>query len=248
MTSSWWPFPGGGIPMRFQIQLLCSANWLYQLNKPHPKFKHHECKLSHFRVVVILISPPAMSEKEAVYMTSIPMATTCPVVVATTWWTARTLCVQGCINAPSLTACPSKESVIITLTVPMEKMRKTATIMCARVRDFLLLSWWRQKMETLSALLALTEGYTLISRFMGPTWGPSGADRTQAAPCWPNELCYVGNQWIILTKSQLWWFVCVFLRMCYKFLVSANEARHCIHYVCFQLPGRCSRDLGLAHK
>ena len=33
---------------------------------------------------------------------------------------------------------------------------------------------------------------TLIARFMGPSWGPSGADRTQAAPCWPHELCYLG--------------------------------------------------------
>ena len=30
----------------------------------------------------------------------------------------------------------------------------------------------------------------LIVRFMGPTWGPSGADRTQVAPCWPHELCH----------------------------------------------------------
>ena len=28
---------------------------------------------------------------------------------------------------------------------------------------------------------------------MGPTWGPSGADRTQVGPCWPHELCYLGN-------------------------------------------------------
>ena len=34
---------------------------------------------------------------------------------------------------------------------------------------------------------------TLIARFMGPTWGPSGADRTQVGPCWPHELCYLGN-------------------------------------------------------
>ena len=31
----------------------------------------------------------------------------------------------------------------------------------------------------------------LIARLMGPTWGPSGADRTQVAPCWPHELCYL---------------------------------------------------------
>ena len=28
---------------------------------------------------------------------------------------------------------------------------------------------------------------TLIARFTGPTWGPSGA------PCWPHELCYLGS-------------------------------------------------------
>ena len=60
---------------------------------------------------------------------------------------------------------------------------------------------------------------SLVARFMGPTWGPSGADRTQMgpllapwtllsglfchgahlgrtgprwAPCWPHELCYLG--------------------------------------------------------
>ena len=43
---------------------------------------------------------------------------------------------------------------------------------------------------------------SLIVRFMGPTWGPTGADRTQVgaqvgptgprwAPCWPHELCYL---------------------------------------------------------
>ena len=33
--------------------------------------------------------------------------------------------------------------------------------------------------------------HTLIARFMGPKWGPSGADRW--APCWPHGLCYLGN-------------------------------------------------------
>ena len=33
---------------------------------------------------------------------------------------------------------------------------------------------------------------SLIARFMGPTWGLSGADRTQVGPCWPHEHCYLG--------------------------------------------------------
>ena len=34
---------------------------------------------------------------------------------------------------------------------------------------------------------------TLIVRFMGPTWGPSGAEGPRWAPCWPHELCYLGK-------------------------------------------------------
>ena len=31
------------------------------------------------------------------------------------------------------------------------------------------------------------------ARFMGPTWGPSGAIGPRWAPCWPHEHCYLGN-------------------------------------------------------
>ena len=34
---------------------------------------------------------------------------------------------------------------------------------------------------------------TLIAKFVGPIWGPSGAERTQVGPCWPHELCYLGT-------------------------------------------------------
>ena len=34
---------------------------------------------------------------------------------------------------------------------------------------------------------------TLIARFMGKTWGPSGADRPRWALCWPLEPCYLGS-------------------------------------------------------
>ena len=33
---------------------------------------------------------------------------------------------------------------------------------------------------------------TLIARFMGPTWGPSGPTGPRWARCWPHELCYLG--------------------------------------------------------
>ena len=34
--------------------------------------------------------------------------------------------------------------------------------------------------------------HTLIGRFMGPTWGPSGADRTQVDPMLAHDFCYLG--------------------------------------------------------
>ena len=34
---------------------------------------------------------------------------------------------------------------------------------------------------------------TLIARFMGPTWGPHGADRSQVGPMLALELCYLEN-------------------------------------------------------
>ena len=52
----------------------------------------------------------------------------------------------------------------------------------------------RSQCQCVSTLLleGMTTLESLIARFMGPTWGPSGADRTQVGPCWPHELCYLG--------------------------------------------------------
>ena len=45
---------------------------------------------------------------------------------------------------------------------------------------------------------------SLIARFMWSTWGPSGADRTQVAPWWPHELCYLGYIMVIhLLNNQI---------------------------------------------
>ena len=43
---------------------------------------------------------------------------------------------------------------------------------------------------------------TLIARFMGPTWGPSGPTGPWWAPCWPHELCYLGIQLCTLHHSS----------------------------------------------
>ena len=47
------------------------------------------------------------------------------------------------------------------------------------------------------------KGLTLTARFMGPTRGPSGADRTQVGPCWPHEFCYLGtfmNYFVVISN------------------------------------------------
>ena len=53
-----------------------------------------------------------------------------------------------------------------------------------------------------------TTAIALITRFMGPTWGPSGADRTQVGPCWPHGLgiLYVvpDSQDLCIRLDQLW--------------------------------------------
>ena len=45
---------------------------------------------------------------------------------------------------------------------------------------------------------------SLIARSMGPTWGPSGAERTRWDPCWPHKLCYLGLEvtWVVDRNSK----------------------------------------------
>ena len=40
--------------------------------------------------------------------------------------------------------------------------------------------------------LSKGQSQSLIARFMGPTWVPPGADRTQVCPMWAHENCYLG--------------------------------------------------------
>ena len=46
----------------------------------------------------------------------------------------------------------------------------------------------------LNCTLRRATAVTLIARFMGPIWGPSGAKRW--APCCPHELCYLGSFYV----------------------------------------------------
>ena len=49
-----------------------------------------------------------------------------------------------------------------------------------------------QETVSLAINLSLTLTTSLIARFMGPTWGPSGADRTQMGPMLAHELWCLG--------------------------------------------------------
>ena len=45
--------------------------------------------------------------------------------------------------------------------------------------------------------------YTLIARFMGPTWAHLGPTGPRWAPCWPHEPCYLGSSSWKITPSWL---------------------------------------------
>ena len=57
---------------------------------------------------------------------------------------------------------------------------------------------WRDLLTTVK----LTET-SMIARFMGPTWGPSGADRPRWALCWLHELCYLGCRLANITGTTI---------------------------------------------
>ena len=63
---------------------------------------------------------------------------------------------------------------------------------------------------------------TLIARFMGATWDPSGADRTQVGPMLAHELCYLG-----MVEINMLWFL-TWVSMSVTCLIS-----HMSFHVCY---------------
>ena len=47
-------------------------------------------------------------------------------------------------------------------------------------------------------------GMTLIARFKGPTWGPSGADRTQVGPMLAPWTLLSGEAWTVFCNFEVW--------------------------------------------
>ena len=64
----------------------------------------------------------------------------------------------------------------------------------------------RDIMGCLSGVFWRTRARTLIARFMGPTWGPPGADRTQVGPMWaPWKYILSPNRDIMGCLSGVFW-------------------------------------------
>ena len=53
-------------------------------------------------------------------------------------------------------------------------------------------------------ILSLCRSRPLIAEFMGPTWGPSGADRTQVGPMLAPWTLLSGTPQSVLRKGSLW--------------------------------------------
>ena len=71
---------------------------------------------------------------------------------------------------------------------------------------------------------------------MGPTWGPSGADKTRWAPYWPHELCYRGllpTHWIYISFafSHGYTHQFLFAVYCYAF-VTLDFYNNVCHICC----------------
>ena len=70
--------------------------------------------------------------------------------------------------------------------------------------------WYHGPVQQVYAQIACTLPVppmpTLIARFMGPTWGPSGTDKTQVGPMLAHVLCYLGK--LAVLGHDLHWLGC----------------------------------------
>ena len=57
--------------------------------------------------------------------------------------------------------------------------------------------WSDFELQNHSQYLGLTGELSLIARLMGPTWGPSGADRTQVGPMLAPWMLLSGSGWLL---------------------------------------------------
>ena len=87
----------------------------------------------------------------------------------------------------------SRETIIADyITTTKDKHHK---IVCKFYGLYCIHRLWRRLAAMIWAIIGADN--VLIARFMGPTWGPSGANRAQVGPCWPDELCYLSMVYLL---------------------------------------------------
>ena len=65
--------------------------------------------------------------------------------------------------------------------------------------------------------------WSLVARFMGPTWGTPGADRTQVGPMLPHELCSLGCIWTAIIDYTQWRLTTIVIVIVYLPLYQNNN-------------------------
>ena len=109
---------------------------------------------------------------------------------------SRSLC-WICPSAPRVCSEPGGQKPVLSLSLDRIGARASAvTVMIKSRIIYLMDEHVKNGLYDCPCDTTWTRVYpsSLIARFMGPTWGPSGTDRTGWwAPFWPNELCYLGS-------------------------------------------------------
>ena len=79
---------------------------------------------------------------------------------------------------------------------------------------------------------------TLIARFMGPTWGPSGADRTQVGPMLAPWTLLSGDLWLLarvvsnqLPLRSVISAICLVYNFYMVLKMQYTECLHCSHVI-----------------
>ena len=97
------------------------------------------------------------------------------------------------------------------------------------------LSWWYGHIKT-------KKRTTLIARFMGPTWGPSGADRTQVGPMLVPWTLLSGNE----NASLFYGIYCMSGVFCQKKVSRTRTSNYIPQYLWDVITCRCPWYLLLA--
>ena len=94
---------------------------------------------------------------------------------------------------------PSKNNLVYYILFTIYFCRHNYDLVNTIIRVYMIYPIWQRN----TIMRQVTEQVSLIARFMGLTWGPSGTDRTQVDPCWPHEHCYLRYHSWSVQESQV---------------------------------------------